>query len=649
MKKSKQMINKLKPNDQTIKKFIRIIRNIYKSLNSPLPTEKDPNSGIKNYTDKNGNIHFSKMLRNSVASQRLFSMMDRIKEAIFTLQYFEGEFEFKNPKVNRKYLEIYLGRYLIFLNIQIVNGLINFLAHFFDLPTRDQKINKFEFLNFLYLKDKKICSKIEKILISTEFENINKIFLETCKDYCGLSKITDFFKIDEKSIIRIEAIKGYPITKVRNNTIQFINKFYIFLQFLEKHIKVQYKSNLGYDSSNDFACKVDPDKSFLKGSTLKNIEKAKISSPIKIFNLITDFPKRIETNIFFIEQNYTFKELKDKFYRLKPEERIIIKGQKGSPVIIKKDIYKPQEGEPIWTHTLVFKEKVDRKSKLIKVGRFSEDICLLLSLFAGMGVYTNETSLRYSHKARINTKIYPFEFEVGIKVALEKINNSKKEELNIMGMALSKYREAMQPMSWNNRLVRLWEVIDIIADFYCQNPKKDIPHGYNYNTLKRILKDELDKLENKINIPLRQGFTPILINKSIIQKIIELLELLEIYRILNVNSDQLNKRLKEAYYFRSKLTHSSKINFKGKNKNKLVNYYFFISELLFIILLTLLNFKPKQTLKEIKTNINGFVKDKNYYKNRSERIKKKIEEFNYFINYLTGKKQIPNGKISFIF
>ena len=644
-------------NEQIIKKFISLVSDIYKSLNSPLPQEDDLNSGIKNYTDKNGKVHLSKMLRNSLASQRLYSFLDRIKETIFTHQYFSKEFELKNSKVDRKYLEIYFSRNLVFLNIQLVNGLINFLSYFFDLPMIDDKIDMLEFRNFLNIRDKQICLEIEKILKSIKLQRLKIIFKETKNDYAGLSKITDRTVGNIKSSIKIDTLKGYPLKEILSSSSGLINKHYTFLQFVKKHIQDNYKDSFGYDSSNDFAAKIDPKTGYFKGSTLEKIQKAKQNTPIKIMNFITDSPQQIDNKYFTVHKNHTFREIKGSFYRSSQQESTTIKLGRDSPVAVEKKAHQPQEGNYFWTHTLIFKKDgLSKKARLLINTDFAEDICLLLSLFSGVGVYTKQTALRYSHKARLPWKLNSFEFQDAVGKTIEKIGGLDTKEANILGLALSKYREAMQPMSANNGLVRLWEILDILGNFYCENHKKKIPDGYSEKSLRKKIKCELNKLEQKITIPLmpdgdkgKAGFTPILIEKSIGQKIRELIETQDLHNLLEIELKQLNKRVSEANSLRSKLTHSA-VNFtKNKNKKDLTNYYLFVSQLVFLILLVLCGVEPKQTLLELRKDIKGFVEDKEYYKRKSDALRQKNKEFDEFVKYLSGEKPWPAGKTTFIF
>lgn len=638
----------LEPGEEAIKEFHRLTVDIYECLRTPLPIVSDPNAGMRNYTDEHGKVHLSKMFRNMLASQRLFSVLDRIKDMVFSLEYLNGRFELDNPKAGRKFLESYVVRSLVALDIQIVNGMINFLSHFFDLHTRDKRIDRLEFLNLLWLKDHTLCLEIEQLLQSPELRTLDTIWQETQVDYWGLTRISDFGYRDGKSTIRLEAATYFSLEDVKRKSVELIRMLHAFLKFLADRLRIHYKQSLGYDSPLDFVAKADSDSGFLIGSFLDSIERAKLQVPIKIFNLVGGVPDKIETEVFAIEQNRTFAQVKEKFYRATTEKRTTLEWHKDSPPTVTTNVYEPQEGALFWTHTLILKETTPRKSKLIVGGEFSDDLCLLLSFFSGRGVYTEQTSLRYSHKAEVHKRLHSFEFNNAIISALNKIDNSSEREQNVLGMALSKYREAMQPMSSNNRLVRFWEIIDIIAYFYCQDRMKKIPNGYNRDSLREKLVNELDQLEERIGIPLRNGFTPIFLNKSIMQKIMEMTVALCIPQLLKVQEDQLRQAVKKAYDFRSKLTHSAGVDFSNaKEREKLFAYYFFVSDLLFLIHLRLLNTKPKLTLQDIKTDLMGFIRDERHYGKRSKQLEHKAKEFDELVKYLSGEKPLPKGKTKF--
>ena len=89
-------------NEQGIQRISKLVDDIYKTLGEPLPHGEMMKGGIDNYTDSDGIVYFTKMLRNATASQRLYSVVDRHKDLVFGYRYMAGKLKIESNKVSKK-------------------------------------------------------------------------------------------------------------------------------------------------------------------------------------------------------------------------------------------------------------------------------------------------------------------------------------------------------------------------------------------------------------------------------------------------------------------------------------------------------------------------------------------------------------------
>jgi len=157
----------------------------------------------------------------------------------------------------------------------------------------------------------------------------------------------------------------------------------------------------------------------------------------------------------------------------------------------------------------------------------------------------------------------------------------------------------------------------------------------------------LKEIEPKVGAPLTgdTGYTPILVQKSIGQKVREMLQKFQIADILEVDYKDLKKRVTEIYGMRSKLTHSATSNGSKVSLNELVSAYFFVSELTFLLMTRIFNHPTDtETINSLKRSLGGFVADANFYIKRHRTLKRNGKKMDEAFEILAGKKPWPKGK-----
>ena len=447
--------------DKGIKLYGEKIVSIFKAMGEPLPsvTDADYVSVMKKYTDKDGKINLPKMIRNATAYQVLVAMLDRIKDTIFTYQYLNGETKLESPQVSQSYLDLYCSHKLILLNVQNINSIINFLAYYFDIDTRDAGLCQGNIRNYLYIYDPEICIQLEDHILNKEFFAEIQDLFEQLINNCLLTPQITRLKNADTSNFTIRGIYSQHFTKEGTLKLcQDITKsLYELLEFLNKHILEKYLASQGFDSIHDRISKTDPGTGFFMDDSSEYIEKLENESPIKIYNLNLDIPSKIETDDFIIHKNRTFDDLKSRFHRSGTGEKFEISFDINTGTKAKRTVLPAQEGGLFWTHTLIFiDQNCNKTSKLAAGSTLSEDICLILSMLTGQSIYTEKSAIRYSHKSSLLASLGNSEIESALRKTLMKCGKMDEKDGVVLGLALEQYREAMQPMSANLRLIRIW-------------------------------------------------------------------------------------------------------------------------------------------------------------------------------------------------
>jgi hypothetical protein len=135
------------------------------------------------------------------------------------------------------------------------------------------------------------------------------------------------------------------------------------------------------------------------------------------------------------------------------------------------------------------------------------------------------------------------------------------------------------------------------------------------------------------------------VQKSIGQKVREVLQHFQIADILGVEYKDLKKRVADVYGMRSKLTHSATSNGSKTSLNELVSAYFFVNELTFLVMTRLFNHPADtETVNSLKRSLGGFVADADFYIKRHRMLKRKGKKMDEAFEILAGKRPWPKGK-----
>jgi hypothetical protein len=388
---------------------------------------------------------------------------------------------------------------------------------------------------------------------------------------------------------------------------------------------------------------VDNDTGYLKRKDETADVKIVSDSTHKLFNFTPNMQQEYSSGYLKIIQNPEYEYITNNEYRQTPRQLYSIKIEKDKPVKRENKILQPQEGKTLWTHTLLLKSlPACYKSEYDLV----DDVTLILSFISGHGVYSDQSYLYFSHKAIAKNQIWPIEIAFSIDQTLESFFSAKEEERLVLRDVLNKYRDAMQPLSTRSTIVKLWEIIDAISDCYCTNRKKKIPDGHDEDSIRKSLEDRIQIIEKELCINSNERLTPIMLEKSIFQKIREYIPEITKEVFNSTEIKQLKKALKLTYTVRSSFSHTTNKSKKTK-QNDSIEYtqQCFLSDLVFLVLLMELRCVPKDTANKTIANLKSYFADNNYYVNlryENAQFEKKFKEFD---DILSGKKRI--GKDGF--
>lgn len=623
----------------------KLVNEIYEYMHKPVKECKNPIDRFQPFIRDN-KFYLSQHIRCAAASWRLFSALNRIKDITFTLESFTLKTVPEKPACTENYMQACRAQSLPFLSERLIHSLLNFLAYYFDLECRDGKLDAFEIINYINLFDEELSLKVLSFVKEKPVQSIHNIFTETYYDYCGLPILEEHTKKEDIFNGKIKTIRPYPANDVVENSYALVKLVMSFLESLLKHFKEKYPVG-AYESLNDCTLQT-PDPSHPFNDT-KMLSEPKGLHPIKLYNLITEsnsalcLPFDIDT--FILKRNVTYSEQESEFHKSGTTEKIIWKFGSSNDGVTK-EVIGPREGQHAWTHTILPKAEFPKKGRMLKRSGFVEDICLLLSLISGRGVYTDETILRYSHKAKIGEAVDSRESNKTLYDTLNQLASFTDEHADFAGAVLARYREVMQPMSHNNRLVRLFEILEMISDHYCVEQRKPLPDGYtDYSLLKEVISSKLLEAERKTGIPFLNGFTPVFINKSAAKKVQSCLVNIGFVKILELEGKEgkLNKAINRTYKIRSKITHSTKMDYI--TDQSWIQCYQFLEQTVFIALLLVLKVQPEHTFAFLKKHIHGFLDDDGYYNKLNEHHIQKGKELE---DFLAGKKKPDaDGKIRF--
>ena len=138
--------------------------------------------------------------------------------------------------------------------------------------------------------------------------------------------------------------------------------------------------------------------------------------------------------MFVLHRNRSFREIKETiFIEAETQTRTNINMTQQKPLKIERTEHGPQEGANFWTHTLVplTPSLISTHSKLLVQGNYVEDLTLTLTFLSGVGVYTDRSSLTYSHKAQAFTYLQMNEIDLALNEALNGYEKSNRKRCSI--------------------------------------------------------------------------------------------------------------------------------------------------------------------------------------------------------------------------
>lgn len=616
----------------------KTIDSIHETLKKPWDFSATGTSGVfTRYRSPEGLTNFSQLIRNASFAQRLYRARSEISSAVISIQVLRGEITLTANKkdLSSDVLKGMETEHVSELVIRATTCLFNSLAYFFDFPVKDSSFNTEETVNYTFLRDPKLGKAIAALIQTDAFKLNLEIAEEISKGYFGAAKITS----DEANPFTIEAAKVPTVDELANSAEQVLLALHKALEALLKAINDRYVSTLGYVSSDDLIVKNQTPTAFWKKADIK-LE----PNLFKIFNFWTNQDVLFETSTYLIKRNYLYKDSLARIYRSSDQLTHSITLSSSSSPKVEKKVDKAQEGEYVWTHTLEFRKPIKRNG--YRKNRV-EDACMLLTWITGNGVYSEDSSGGYSHKANGAISYAEIEYGLALKHATRRLNAAKKEDGAFYRFILAKYRQALQPASTEGKLIRIWEVLDLIADHYCTDNRKVLPSGYpTYEKMREEVEKGLKHLGDSLKVPLTgdDRFTPIMIDKSIGQKVREVLDRYEITQFIGVTDKDLRKRISYVYGVRSKLTHSAASRKNNGAFKEAINTYFFISEIVFLLLVKILDMPGAATLDKLKQSLGEFVDNQDFYLERSKKYERQAKGVEDAFKILAGEKPWPKGK-----
>ena len=170
--------------------------------------------------------------------------------------------------------------------------------------------------------------------------------------------------------------------------------------------------------------------------------------------------------------------------------------------------------------------------------------------------------------------------------------------------------------------------------------------------MKTEIQTQLKSVGERLNIDLigDDPFVSIAMHKSIKRKILDMLESFKISNDLDADEHQLNKRITQAYRYRSIFSHSLTRSLSSTTEiKKFFNYYQFVVQLLFIIFLKIFGLDNKDSVDQLYGDLKSFIEKESYYSDKQKLQSEKNQSFEEFFKYLSGEKELPPGETTFQF
>ncbi len=590
---------------------------------SQFATEDPLNSGVSIHEK----LNINKFVRNQASLQRIIYLRDRIKDLNFSVKHINGELPLSNEMYSKDFVKGFLLLDLINHIYTIKYSMLNFIAYFFDLGVKDEEIQVEEIINELALRDTTIAEYLKLFLLTENQQQIQILLNRFQKGYLNMTKAQTSIEEDGTKKISIIPRDNSPIPELFKAVNIFLGEFYIFSERLLKLLEERYSYKGGFISIKDTFLKSD-----LSTGLLINIKDRGLDSKSKIllyklYNFEIDGFPYISASRFRIVKNLTYDQDMRFFYKPTKTSKRSVDISLGIPAEIKEEIFPPSEGRMIWTHTLELNsQKVEQPLE------FLEEISLILSLFNRNAIFSERNYIYNSHKGRSYNSLYSFEYAKYLNPSITNLHRKGKNfRLFIKGL-LRDYRDSKQPHSLASSYVELWGIIDKLGAYFTPSRRK----GEGDLEFKKII-EIINKVPEFKNSNMRNALE---YEHSINYQNKELFKNhSKIIKSLGLNFQNFNKRYSKAYSYRSKIIHNGADHLEVGFNNELIPYYFFVSNLVFSMLLELLSVCPQDTTKLVSSEIKGFVEDTLYYDKKQKKLKESNENFEKMLLDFSGQRK----------
>ncbi|MEI6221838.1 MAG: hypothetical protein WCP97_03650 [bacterium] len=540
-----------------------------------------------------------KLVRNKGAFERLALAGDRIKDIVFYLAYLESSFEFLDENYKREIAEVTFIRSLTYFTPTPLYAFINFLAYFFDFPQEEYGWDSLNYINYLYLANPAVA----KIVYSFFQQDLVKEVVRRSKTIKSCSEFLTKIEVATSplSITVNMPQDGFKLDEVISRNKNFLGLFITtFIPAIFEELK-QYKDSRGFNSLRDIK---------IVDGIVKQQEEHERDIPVKIFNF-KSLERSIEDVDFTIKPNINYKELEKEFFQ--PSDVEVTKITIGSHSKMDKQVVTKNEGQMLWTHTIFFNKK--NVKAIFEDSEIAEDICLILSFLSARGIFTEKECIHFSHKSEI-PRLFPLsestqlrELHKNVIDLIKKIRNFESKKKNLVFELLNRYRNLLHLKDTKKLIINLYEIIDVCGSRYCHDVR-----GVE-EKMKKFLKKNL-----------------------------------ELHKICKIEESYFTFFIKEIACVRGKSTHGSSAEFSSEDSKKfqntkiksindmvLMNYFYALSDLVYIVICLLLDTSP-EPIKTAKLNLKQFCEDKsklfftNEIKKRRANDEEKMKEIEKFMN-----------------
>lgn len=627
--------NQLRISEDLIHSLNKSVTKMYKTLGEPSIDQNNPGDFLKKYQDHDGDTNMNLALRNIPTAHRLFYFKDRFVDACFNAQVLAGDIKIESEKVPDEFLKSGAMFALIDNGYIAVKSLLNHLGYFFNIEYLDEDLSELEFINAVDLEDENIKYLVNKIIKSPQWQVV--IGYKASKDFGSLSmtRLIPNGIIEDNIKLNMQNRNFQNVELISHNISVLLIKLAFIFEILADYLSENYSGTKGYTRNKDITAATDKKTGYLRRSKV-NQNNNKL---FKIYNLQIDKPQEMIISGGKLKRSPEYDVLKKSFYRGVKNVSQTISYKKHKPVEVTETVIPENEGDMLWTHTLQWDDykKADADSIKEKVEIYS----LLLSLLTGKAVYTEESKFRHSHKAYTAGKINSVDIEVAVKQALNKIEEFETDDKkSFLVSQLYEYRGVMQNTSFDKQTVDLWSLVDKFAEFSLGNKEYELDDQTKTtldHTAAKIAPEDTEEQRRLVNAMTREY--------SLFRRIREyIFDELDLHTKATVDRKEFKRVLGKVYTHRSELTHQSKYSVDKEKLAGLVDYYLFLSNLVVLIFLEELSVQVEYSRSLLLNEIRGFIENpQTYFEDRNKKSDESHKKFQEVMDYLSGKKPLPQG------